>query len=41
MKANANKGIQVLNDLGEMIAVIGRDGTIYAKAFKSLEEVPV
>ena len=40
MKKNANKGIQVLNDEGEQICVIGRNGTVYAKAFKSLEELP-
>ncbi len=40
MKANANQGIQVLNDLGEKICVIGRDGTVYAKQFKTLIELP-
>lgn len=40
MKENANKGIQVLNDLGEQVCVIGRDGTIYAKQYKTLEELP-
>ncbi len=41
MKQNANKGIQVLNDLGEQVCVIGRDGSVYAKAFKPLSELPV
>jgi len=39
MKENANKGIQILNDLGKMVCVIGRDGTIYANSFKSLSEL--
>jgi len=40
MKENANVGIQVINDLGETVAVIGRDGTIYAKAFAPLTDLP-
>ena len=39
MKKHANKGIQILNDLGEMICVIGRDDTIYANNFKPLKEL--
>ncbi len=37
MKANANLGIQVINDVGEVVAVIGRDGTIKAKRFETVE----
>ena len=39
MKENANKGIQIINDKDEMICVISRDGTIYAKEFKSLKDL--
>lgn len=39
MKKNANLGIQVLNDFGKQICVIGRDGTIYANSFKSLDQL--
>ena len=39
MKKYANKGIQVINDKGKMVAVIGRDGTFYGKAFKPLSEL--
>lgn len=34
MKSNANQGIQVINDIGEIVAIIGRDGTIKAKKFE-------
>lgn len=37
MKANANLGIQVINDIGEVVAIIGRDGTIKAKKFEIVE----
>lgn len=39
MKENANKGIQVINDEGEVVCVIGRDGTIYANAFRPLSDL--
>ncbi len=38
MRANANKGIQVINDNNEIVAVIGRDGTIKAKKFEVVTE---
>ncbi len=37
MKANANLGIQVINEIGETVAIIGRDGTIKAKKFEIVE----
>ncbi len=37
MRANANQGIQVLNDAGETVMVIGRDGTVRAKKFETVE----
>lgn len=39
MKKHANKGIQILNDKKKLICVIGRNGTIYAKAYKSLDDL--
>lgn len=38
MKANANLGIQVINDAGEVVAIIKRDGTIQAKRFETVAE---
>ncbi len=38
MRANANKGIQVINDNGEITAIIMRDGTIKAKKFELVSE---
>lgn len=35
-KTNANLGIQILNDIGEIVCVIGRDGTLYANSFQPL-----
>lgn len=35
-KANANEGIQIVNDLDEIVMVIGRDSTVYAKNFKNI-----
>ncbi len=37
MKAHANKGIQVINDAKEVVAIIERDGTIKAKKFEIVE----
>jgi len=37
MEENANKGIQVINDLNEVVCIIGRNGTIYANEFKDLQ----
>lgn len=39
MRKNANRGIQVLNDVNEIVCVIGRDGTVYAKNFKPMSEL--
>ena len=39
MKENTNQGIQLVNDIGEVVVVFGRDGTIYANSFKSLDEL--
>lgn len=39
-KAHANEGIQIVNDLEELVAVIHRDGYIYCKGFRPLEELP-
>lgn len=38
MRTNANQGIQVINDNSEIVAVIGRDGTIKAKKFEVVSE---
>lgn len=37
-KANANKGLQIVNDIGELVMVIGRDGTVYANGMKKIDE---
>lgn len=37
MKANANLGIQIINDANEIVAIIKRDGTIQAKKFEIVE----
>jgi len=39
MHLNANKGIQLLNDAGELVCVFSRDGTIYSKGVKPLNEL--
>jgi hypothetical protein len=38
MRANANEGIQVINDNGEVTAIIMRNGTIRAKKFETVAE---
>ncbi len=38
MKAHAHKGIQFLNDMGNVVCIIARDGTVYANAFKELKD---
>jgi hypothetical protein len=38
MRTNANKGIQIINDNGEITAIILRDGTIKAKKFETISE---
>lgn len=38
-KKNANMGIQILDDKENLIAVIHKDGYIYCKGFKKLEEL--
>lgn len=37
MRANANQGLQVLNDNDEIVAIIKRDGTIQARKFETVE----
>lgn len=39
LKTNTNKGIQLVNDRGEVVAVFGDDGTFYAKQIKTLNEL--
>lgn len=38
-KDNANVGLQFVNDAGDLVMVLGRDGTVYAKEFKSLSDL--
>lgn len=38
MRANANQGIQIINDNKEIVAIIKRDGTIQAKKFELVTE---
>jgi hypothetical protein len=39
MKLNANQGIQIVNEEEELVAVIHRDGYIYCKGVRPLEEL--
>ena len=38
-RKNANQGIQVINDIGEVVMLIKRDGTIYGKEFRNINEL--
>lgn len=38
-KQNSNKGLQFVNDVGELVMVIGRDGTLYVDRIKTLAEL--
>lgn len=38
-KENANQGLQFINDAGELIMVIGRDGVLYANQYKNLTDL--
>lgn len=40
-RKNANQGIQILNEDEELVAVIHRDGYVYCKGFRPLEDLPV
>jgi len=38
-RKNANQGLQIVNDRGQLVMVIGEDGTLYTKELKTLNDL--